>query len=532
MKNQKKSKKFLKKENSGITLIALVISVIVLLILSGISISMISGENGILKQAGNARTQTDIAGEKEILQTSALAAISKEKYGDLTKEKLDDELNKYSEIQSTEQVDDGIVVTFKSNRVYIVNFSGDVSRYYDIAIDNLVVKDGDNVLAENCKSVTPGKSLSINFNATMPNGTIKSITPNVAYTTTGSTTETFTIIGITSDGEEITKKYTVNLKGYYNIPDLKVGDFVNYTLNTPTAEQLARLNSDISTYSGATDNTTKTAEGNTLLCRVLEVDSNGNPTKLISADGVNSLSLKGANGYNNGVYLINEMCKTLYSGEQGTTRSLTIEDLENNYFSDETMRIRDSYTPTNGIKYGTTIYDSNNAQYPNIALEEAKMGIGTTIEHGKNSIREGGLGLSEQNTTYTGSGDTSNLESTKKGITATQTFYYIKSNSDNYKNAMLYNIFNYIPTLNGSSEKEYISVYWLSSRCFDTYFKYCRFCITYLGAGGMSLAPLFISSGEEYGKSFAVRPLITLQSDVQTEYSTKYNDTYNTWNLK
>ena len=80
MKNQKKSKKFLKKENSGITLIALVISVIVLLILSGISISMISGENGILKQAGNARTQTDIAGEKEILQTSALAAISKGKF--------------------------------------------------------------------------------------------------------------------------------------------------------------------------------------------------------------------------------------------------------------------------------------------------------------------------------------------------------------------------------------------------------------------------------------------------------------------
>ena len=228
MKNQKKSKKFLKKENSGITLIALVISVIVLLILSGISISMISGENGILKQAGNARTQTDIAGEKEILQTSALAAISKEKYGDLTKEKLDDELNKYSEIQSTEQVDNGIVVTFKSNRVYIVNFSGDVSRYYDIAIDNLVVKDGDNVLAENCKSVQLGKSLTINFEASIPGGSITSITPSILYTTSGEKSKTFTIVGKASDGQEITKEYTVNLKGYYSIPEIQVGDFVKY----------------------------------------------------------------------------------------------------------------------------------------------------------------------------------------------------------------------------------------------------------------------------------------------------------------
>lgn len=48
-------------KNSGITLIALVVTIIVLLILAGISISMLSGENGILKKASEAKTVTDRA---------------------------------------------------------------------------------------------------------------------------------------------------------------------------------------------------------------------------------------------------------------------------------------------------------------------------------------------------------------------------------------------------------------------------------------------------------------------------------------
>ena len=42
-------------KNKGITLIALVITIIVLLILAGVSLSMISGENGILSKAQQAK---------------------------------------------------------------------------------------------------------------------------------------------------------------------------------------------------------------------------------------------------------------------------------------------------------------------------------------------------------------------------------------------------------------------------------------------------------------------------------------------
>ena len=46
--------------NKGITLIALVITIIVLLILAGISISMLSGENGILTQVEVAKMLRNI----------------------------------------------------------------------------------------------------------------------------------------------------------------------------------------------------------------------------------------------------------------------------------------------------------------------------------------------------------------------------------------------------------------------------------------------------------------------------------------
>lgn len=51
--------------SKGITLIALVITIIVLLILAGISIAMLTGENGILTKAANAERETEIVEAKE-----------------------------------------------------------------------------------------------------------------------------------------------------------------------------------------------------------------------------------------------------------------------------------------------------------------------------------------------------------------------------------------------------------------------------------------------------------------------------------
>ena len=46
-------------EKSGITLIGLVVTIIILLILAGITIATITSDNGIIKNANEAKEQTD-----------------------------------------------------------------------------------------------------------------------------------------------------------------------------------------------------------------------------------------------------------------------------------------------------------------------------------------------------------------------------------------------------------------------------------------------------------------------------------------
>ena len=49
------------KGNKGITLIALIVTIIVLIILAGVAIMMLAGDNGILNQASRAKYDTEIA---------------------------------------------------------------------------------------------------------------------------------------------------------------------------------------------------------------------------------------------------------------------------------------------------------------------------------------------------------------------------------------------------------------------------------------------------------------------------------------
>ena len=68
--------------NKGITLIALVITIIVLLILAGVSIAMLTGQNGILNQATNAKTETANAEAEERINMELQALKAKVLGGD------------------------------------------------------------------------------------------------------------------------------------------------------------------------------------------------------------------------------------------------------------------------------------------------------------------------------------------------------------------------------------------------------------------------------------------------------------------
>ena len=73
MKNNLKNKTTKQQKNTGITLIALVVTIIVLLILAGVSIMMLSGNNGILNRAAEAKEATR---GSEVQETVRLEAIN------------------------------------------------------------------------------------------------------------------------------------------------------------------------------------------------------------------------------------------------------------------------------------------------------------------------------------------------------------------------------------------------------------------------------------------------------------------------
>ena len=52
-------------KNKGITLIALVITIIVLIILAGVAINLVTGNNGTIEKSQKAANETEIAAGKE-----------------------------------------------------------------------------------------------------------------------------------------------------------------------------------------------------------------------------------------------------------------------------------------------------------------------------------------------------------------------------------------------------------------------------------------------------------------------------------
>lgn len=64
------------KENKGVTLVALVITIIVLLILAGVTLSMVMGDSGIFSKANKASTETTISSAKDAVRLATLEAVT------------------------------------------------------------------------------------------------------------------------------------------------------------------------------------------------------------------------------------------------------------------------------------------------------------------------------------------------------------------------------------------------------------------------------------------------------------------------
>ena len=149
MKKHMKENKI--EDQKGITLIVLVITIIVLLILAGITISAITGDNGIIGNAGRAKEETEIENEKEIVEKATVQAMGNNKYGNIEEDELQEQLDKETGEGETEATDIGEefeVIFNESNRYYTIDKDGNVGEAQDIIKDKnpgdiTVGKDGE-----------------------------------------------------------------------------------------------------------------------------------------------------------------------------------------------------------------------------------------------------------------------------------------------------------------------------------------------------------------------------------------------------
>ena len=122
-KTNVKKERLKKHSNKGITLIALVITIIVLLILAGVSIAMLTGENGVLTKATEAKEQTEVAQEKEEIQM-AYAASKANKVDqvadDVTASELQGELTKLNSLGTADD-SEGLKVSYPNGHVYTID---------------------------------------------------------------------------------------------------------------------------------------------------------------------------------------------------------------------------------------------------------------------------------------------------------------------------------------------------------------------------------------------------------------------------
>ena len=120
----------MRKNTKGITLIALVITIIVLLILSGVSIAMLTEKNGILTQAQNAKSTTENKNAEEKVKLAVAGAIAKSNDGTLTMNNLKEELSNYG--ITIDKTEFPVEIELDGQKLAI-NSSGKVTNYKKMA---------------------------------------------------------------------------------------------------------------------------------------------------------------------------------------------------------------------------------------------------------------------------------------------------------------------------------------------------------------------------------------------------------------
>ena len=502
-----------KKSNTGITLITLVITIVVLSILAGVSINTVVGDDGIIQKAKEQAEATRRASAEEDMNRLVLEyqlAKSDETLESFLQEKVTE-----GRIDGVTDNGDGTITITKKveGKDYTITVKKPVAPTPSVKVGAIrVVSDSTGAgssLGE--ASTRKGTTLYIMIESTISGGTT-TVSPQVPYAVTENGTYKFTVTG-TVNGTTYTKEVSVTVNQFKNsiLEDIniKIGDSVNYTYDSAGSYSLS------SAYSGYSNQTIAQTTG--LTWKVLNVDKENDTVDIISTNPTSStVNFYNILGYNNGPYLMNEICKAQYSNKTlgVEARNINLLDMEK-HLTPTGIKSRNEYNKGDSTyaKYGTTKTYTSNTKYPSLYANQKGAGPNVStisqpdITKGNDPYEES-KPIVQKNTTEPTNDST---YGTGSPLTVTQTYYNISINDTNYGTA--------------SSILANSTYFWVAARYVGTSSSTAIFGLRFARTdtyGGY----MFFSGGDTDGINYALRPIVSLPSRLLTGEPTN-----GAWNL-
>ena len=484
------------------------------MILAGVSINTVLGDDGIIKKAKEAAAATKQASAEEEMNRLVLEYQLASK--DETLESFLQEKVTEGRIDGVTDNGDGTITITKKveGKDYTITVKKPVAPTPSVKVGTIrVVSDSTGAgssLGE--ASTSKGKTLYIMIESSISGGTT-TVSPEVPYAVTENGTYKFTVTG-TVNGTAYTKEVSVTVNQFKNSIlndiNIKIGDSVNYTYDTASSSYTLE-----SKYSGYGSNQT-IAQTTGLTWKVLNVDKENDTVDIISTNPTSStVNFYNILGYNNGPYFMNEICKAQYSNKTlgVEARSINLLDMEKHLTA---AGITNRNACTNEVKYGTTNTYTSNTKYPSLYANQKGAGPNITAANASTisqpDITKGNDPYEESKPIATTEPTTDNTSGTGNPLTVTQTYYYIPINDTNYGTA--------------SSILANGTPFWVAA----------RYVNTGSGSAGFGLRRadtrtsgnrVFDSINNSYtSSSYGLRPVVSLPSSLLTGEQTN-----EAWNL-
>ena len=488
------------------------------MILAGVSINTVLGDDGIIKKAKEAAAATKQASAEEEMNRLVLEYQLASK--DETLESFLQEKVTEGRIDGVTDNGDGTITITKKveGKDYTITVKKPAAPTPSVKVGAIrVVSDSTGAgssLGE--ASTRKGTTLYIMIESTISGGTT-TVSPQVPYAVTENGTYKFTVTG-TVNGTAYTKEVSVTVNQFKNsiLEDIniKIGDSVNYTYDTANSSYTLE-----SKYSGNSSNQT-IAQTTGLTWKVLNVDKENDTVDIISTNPTSStVTFDNILGYNNGPYLMNEICKAQYSNKTlgVNARSINLLDMEKQLTA-AGIKSRNEYNKGSSTyaQYGTTKTYTSNTKYPSLYANQKGAGPNITAADASAKITQpktdaGNDPYEESKPIATTEPTTDNTSGTGNPLTVTQTYYYIPINDTNYGTA-------YSILANGTP-------FWVAARYVRTGSGSAGFGLRFANANTNGFY-MFNSGGDTGGHYCALRPVVSLPSRLLTGEQTN-----GAWNL-